>query len=101
MKNINRAELIERMQEKTDQSRAATDLALWALTECIQEAVAAGNKVTLVGFGVFEPRTQRARPARIGRNPATGEEIEMAAVPESVVPRFRPGRKFKELVRQR
>ncbi len=58
-----------------------------------------GDKVTLVGFGVFESRTQSARPARIGRNPQTGEDIEVPATPETVLPRFRPGRKFKDQVR--
>lgn len=99
MKNVNRAELIERMAELTGQSKAAIDLALWAFTESIQEIVANGDKVTLVGFGVFESRAQAARPARMGRNPQTGEAIEVAAVPESVIPRFRPGRRFKEQVR--
>ena len=99
MENVNRVELIARMSALTGQSKAATDRALWAFIESVQEAVAAGDKVTLVGFGVFESRAQSARPARIGRNPQTGEDIEVPATPESVLPRFRPGRKFKEQVR--
>ncbi len=99
MRNINRVELVERMSSMTGQSKAATDLALWAFIESVQGSVAAGDKVTLVGFGVFEPRAQSARPARTGRNPQTGEIIEVTASPESVLPRFRPGRKFKEQVR--
>lgn len=99
MKNINRAELVERMSALTEQSKAATDLALWAFIESVQEAVAAGDKVTLVGFGVFESRAQAARPARTARNPQTGEAIEVAAAPESVMPRFRAGRIFKKKVR--
>ena len=99
MKNINRAELVERMSALTEHSKAATDLGLWAFIESVQEIVADGDKVTLVGFGVFESRTQSARPARIGRNPQTGEDIEVPATPETVLPRFRPGRKFKDKVR--
>jgi DNA-binding protein HU-beta len=58
----------------------------------IQSTVAAGGKVSLVGFGSFEPR-QRA--ARNGRNPQTGATIEIPAV---TVPAFSAGKQFKELV---
>lgn len=100
MKNVNRVELVKRMAKMTGQSKAATDQALWAFMECVQEAVASGDKVTLVGFGVFELRDLPAKPARIGRNPQTGEAIELEAVPETVVPRFRPGQTFKDIARR-
>jgi DNA-binding protein HU-beta len=54
--------------------------------------VASGDKVAITGFGVFE---KSERPARTARNPATGATIE---VPESSVPKFRPGADFKALV---
>jgi DNA-binding protein HU-beta len=63
-----------------------------AVLETIQSAVANGDKVAITGFGVFE---KSERPARTARNPATGATIE---VPESSVPKFRPGADFKALV---
>jgi len=56
------------------------------------EAVAKGEKVQLLGFGTFEAKH---RAARVGRNPATGEAVE---IPETVVPVFKPGQEFKEMV---
>jgi DNA-binding protein HU-beta len=63
-----------------------------AVLDTIQEAVAKGDKVAITGFGVFE---KSERPARTARNPATGATIQ---VPESSVPKFRPGADFKALV---
>jgi DNA-binding protein HU-beta len=59
----------------------------------IVDAVAEGNKVTLVGFGSFEPR---ARAAREGRNPKTREKM---LIPATVVPVFSAGKQFKEAVK--
>lgn len=98
MKNITRSELIERMQNMTGETKASTDLSLWAFIEVVQQAVAAGEKVTLVGFGVFESRQKKAREAREGRNPITGQAIQIAATNEMATPRFRPGLKFKQIV---
>ena len=61
-------------------------------TPAITEALAAGDKVQLVGFGSFEIR---ARAARIGRNPKTKEEIK---IPASKVPAFKPGKALKDAV---
>ena len=62
------------------------------LVETVQKTVAKGEKVTLVGFGTFEPRK---RAARNGRNPQTGKEIK---IPAKTVPVFSAGKKFKEVV---
>ena len=62
------------------------------VTGALQDAVAKGDKVAITGFGVFE---KSERPARTARNPATGATIQ---VPESSVPKFRPGADFKALV---
>jgi DNA-binding protein HU-beta len=62
------------------------------LFDSIVEEVAAGNKVQLVGFGSFEPRT---RSARKGRNPRTGEEID---IPASTTVGFSAGKTFKDAV---
>jgi DNA-binding protein HU-beta len=56
------------------------------------EAVSTGDKVTLVGFGTFEPRERQARE---GRNPATGKPIQ---IPATKVPAFSAGKLFKEKV---
>ncbi|QBO34964.1 HU family DNA-binding protein [Periweissella cryptocerci] len=86
-------------KELTDQVAVATDLtkkdagaAVDALFNVIQEYLAKGENVQLVGFGNFEVRD---RAARKGRNPRTGAEIEIAA---SVVPVFKPGKALKEAV---
>jgi DNA-binding protein HU-beta len=72
-----------------DAARTAVD----AVFETIAETVAAGEKVTLIGFGTFE-RAQR--PARDARNPATGEVVH---VPATFVPKFKVGAEFRGKVR--
>jgi DNA-binding protein HU-beta len=62
------------------------------MLEGITESLASGHKVTLTGFGVFEVKASKAR---MGRNPKTGEEIEIAA---KNTPKFRPGKTLKEAV---
>ncbi len=64
-----------------------------AIFETISEALKEGDKVQLIGFGNFEVRE---RSARKGRNPQTGEEIEIAA---SKVPAFKPGKALKDVVK--
>jgi DNA-binding protein HU-beta len=71
--------------------KTATE-AVNAILEAIQKAVAAGDKVSITGFGAFE---MVHKPARTARNPSTGAEIKVA---ESWGPKFRPGSDFKELV---
>ena len=65
---------------------------LSSLIDTIQKTVAGGKKVTLVGFGTFEPRK---RAARTGRNPQTGKELK---IPAKTVPAFSAGKKFKTVV---
>ncbi len=89
---MNKAELIDTIADKTGQTKADTTNALDALLETIEATVAGGGKVQLVGFGNFEPHH---RAARAGRNPQTGEPIEIA---ESTVPKFTPGKSFKDKV---
>ena len=100
MKNVTKPELIERMMEISGENKASTELALNAFIEAVQQALVDGGKVTLVGFGVFQPHRRNARPAREGRNPQTGETIQLAATPASTVPKFTPGKPFKELMNQ-
>jgi len=89
---MNKSELVEAIATSTEVTKKQADLVLTATLEHIVEAVESGQKVTLVGFGSFEPKTQAARE---GRNPKTGEAI---AIPERVAPKFHAGKEFKERV---
>jgi len=89
---MNKAELIDSIAEKTGHTQADTIKTLDALLETIEATVAGGDKVQLVGFGIFEPHH---RAARAGRNPQTGEPIEIA---EATLPKFTPGKLFKDRV---
>lgn len=89
---MNKAELINAAAEKAGLSKKDTEAAINAAIDAITEALAAGDKVQLVGFGVFEVK---ARAARIGRNPKTRETIN---IPASKVPVFKPGKGLKDSV---
>ena len=88
---MNKRDLIDAVSVRLGDKKAATE-AVNAVLETIRSAVAAGDKVAITGFGVFE---KSERPARTARNPATGATVQ---VPESSVPKFRPGADFKALV---
>ena len=87
---MNKAELVAAMAEKAGLSKKDAEKALGAFVESVQDAVKAGDKVSLVGFGTFECRE---RAAREGRNPQTGAVVKIAA---SKVPAFKAGKAFKE-----
>jgi DNA-binding protein HU-beta len=89
---MNKEELVQEIAKKTKSSQKAVAVILGATLETIEKTVSKGKKVTLVGFGTFEPRK---RAARTGRNPQTGKKIQISA---KTVPAFTPGKKFKELV---
>ena len=89
---MNKAELIRTAAEKAGLSKKDTELVLDAAIEAITGALADGDKVQLVGFGVFDVKK---RAARIGRNPRTKESI---AIPASKVPMFKPGKALKDAV---
>ena len=89
---MNKGELVCKIAEKTGLSKKDSEKALAAALDAIAEAMKAGDKVQLVGFGVFETKV---RAARIGRNPKTKEEIQ---IPESKVPQFKAGKALKEAV---
>ena len=89
---MNKGELVDLVASKASISKKQADTVVSATVEAIMEAVAGGDKVTLVGFGSFEPR---ARKAREGRNPKTNEKMQ---IPATVVPAFSAGKLFKELV---
>ncbi len=87
---MNKSELIAKVSEVSELSKKDASKAVEAVFESIAEALQGGDKVQLVGFGNFEVRE---RSARKGRNPQTGEEIEISA---SKIPSFKPGKALKE-----
>lgn len=89
---MNKGELVDVIAEKANVTKKQADAVLSAALDAIVEAVSSGDKVTLVGFGSFEPRQRKARE---GRNPKTGDKME---IPETRVPAFSPGKLFKEKV---
>ena len=89
---MNKGELVDKTAEKANVTKKQADAVITAAIDSIMEAVASGDKVTLVGFGSFEPRERKERE---GRNPKTGEAM---TIPETKVPGFSAGKLFKELV---
>ena len=89
---MNKAELIEALAQHYEGSKSEATKALNAVVQTITYTAAAGEKVAITGFGVFE---KVDRPARMVRNPRTGERKEAAA---TSVPRFRPGTELKAYV---
>ncbi|WP_327058717.1 HU family DNA-binding protein [Leptolyngbya sp. Heron Island J] len=89
---MNKGELLDTVAEKAGVSKKVADAVVSATIESIMEAVSSGDKVTLVGFGSFEPRDRKERE---GRNPKTGETM---TIPATTVPAFSAGKAFKEKV---
>ena len=89
---MNKSELIEAMADSADISKAAAGRALDGLIDAITKAVKNNVTVSVVGFGTF---LLRERAARTGRNPKTGNTIEIAA---SKAPAFKAGKAFKDAV---
>ena len=87
---MNKAELIDAIADSADISKAAATRAVDAVIEGITGTLAKGEQVTLVGFGTF---LVRDRAARTGRNPQTGEPIEIKA---AKVPAFKAGKALKD-----
>ncbi|NEQ29636.1 MAG: HU family DNA-binding protein [Leptolyngbya sp. SIO4C5] len=91
---MNKAELVGAIADRIDgTTKKNIDLILSEAIAVVQEQVAAGNKIILVGFGSFEPKH---RKERLGRNPKTGDEM---TIPAQTIPHFSPGKTFKQQVR--
>ena len=90
---MNKAELVAAVAEKAGLSKKDSEKAVNAAFDAISAELAAGGKVQLVGFGSFETKT---RDARVGRNPHTGQEIQ---IPAGRVVRFSASANFKEAVK--
>ena len=89
---MNKTELVSAIAEKTALSKKDSEKALAAAIETVIEALKAGDKVQLVGFGTFETSKRKARK---GKNPQTGEAIK---IPAAVVPKFKAGKALKDVV---
>ncbi len=89
---MTKADLVNAMADKAGLTKADCEKALKAFTDVVTEALQAGDKVVLVGFGTF---SIGERAARIGQNPQTGKEI---AIPASKVPKFKAGKTLKDAV---
>ncbi|MBT2668984.1 HU family DNA-binding protein [Bacillus sp. ISL-4] len=90
---MNKTDLVNTVATQADLTKGDAKKAVDALFETISNTLAKEEKIQLVGFGTFEVRD---RAARTGRNPQTGEEIQIAA---SKVPAFKPGKELKEAVK--
>jgi len=90
---VNKSELIDRIADQADISKSQAERALTAATDQITNELASGGSVSLVGFGTFQVK---ARAARTGRNPQTGEALEL---PAKKAPSFKAGKALKEAVK--
>lgn len=90
---MNKSELIDVLASRTKSSKQDIDRILSSFCEVVSQTVAAGQEVKIVGFGTFD---QLTRQARTGRNPQTGSLIQ---IPKMKMPRFRPGKDFKDLLK--
>ena len=89
---MNKQELINAVAEKAGLSKKDAEKAVAATIDAVTDALVAGDKVQLVGFGAFEVK---CRNARVGRNPKTKETIE---IPASKIPAFKAGKALKDAV---
>ena len=90
---MNKTELTAAMAETSGLSKKDCEAALAAFTGAVETAMKSGDKGQMVGFGSFETK---ARPARVGRNPRTGEPM---TYPACKVPVFKPGKALKDAIR--
>ena len=89
---MNKAQLVEQLASEVNITKADCERMIDTMIETIKKTVKKGDDLTLVGFGTF---TRSKRKARTGRNPQTGEAIK---VPACTVPKFRPGKAFKDFL---
>lgn len=91
---MNKTELINSVAERTELTKKEAGKAVDAVFQTVMDTLGEGEKVQIIGFGNFEVRD---RSARKGRNPQTGEEIQIAA---SKVPAFKAGKALREAVKK-
>lgn len=93
--SMNKRSLIDAISQRTGQSKVATEAALEAFVEVVQEALLQGDDVVLHGFGTLETSVRKARG---GHNPHTGQAV---LLPELRLARFRAGKEFKARLNQK
>jgi DNA-binding protein HU-beta len=91
---MNKVDLVNAIAKKAGTTKKTAEAMVDAFTTTITKTVAKGEKVTLIGFGSY---TTLVRSARTGRNPRTGKTIN---IPAKKVPRFAPGKAFKDALRK-
>jgi DNA-binding protein HU-beta len=90
---MTKQELIETLAGETQMSKRQVETVLTTFVDIVGRTIKQGNKVSVTGFGTFD---LGKRAARRGVNPQTGKEIQ---IPEMPMPRFRAGKRLKEIVR--
>jgi DNA-binding protein HU-beta len=90
---MNKAELVSSIAEKSELTKKDAEAALNGFIKSVEESLAEGEKVQLVGFGTFEVRQRKAREGRNPRNPQ-----EVIKIPASNAPVFKAGKSLKEIV---
>lgn len=90
---MNKADIVAKVQETLGGTRADADRAVETVIDCITSGLKGGDEVSIAGLGIFQAK---ARPARTGRNPRTGETIKIAA---TRTPKFRAAKALKDAVK--
>ncbi len=90
---MTKAELVAKIAEKAGLTKANAERSLNAFLDAVEDTLVKDGKLMLTGFGTFAVETRKARK---GRNPRTGQEID---IPESKVVKFRPGKQLKDSVK--
>ena len=90
---MNKQDIAGKVQEKLGSTRADAERAVETVIDCITDSLRKGDEVSIAGLGIF---VAKARPARTGRNPRTGDTIKIAA---TRTPKFRPAKALKEAVK--
>ncbi|KND51266.1 MAG: DNA-binding protein HU-beta [Parcubacteria bacterium C7867-001] len=90
---MNKADIVSKVQETLGSTKADAERAVETFIDCVVKGLKGGDEVSVAGLGIF---VAKARPARTGRNPRTGETIRIAA---TRTPKFRPAKALKDAVK--
>ena len=90
---MNKADIVSKVQDTLGGTKADAERAVETFIDCVLKGLKAGDEVSVAGLGIF---VAKARPARTGRNPRTGETIRIAA---TRTPKFRPAKALKDAVK--
>lgn len=96
---MTKKELVDNVCKTADVTKKDAESVISATFAVIEESMKKGEKIAIPGFGIFSVKVQGARPAKQGRNPKTGEVIEIAARPEQKAPKFAASKALKEMVK--